>query len=74
MILKVTTYVEIDRISDQTGIPVLIDFLQNEFYEHLRKKSFTSTLAKTLKQGSPSIEDFKIISVDDALESLRKTK
>jgi len=74
MILKVTTYVEIDRIADQEGIPVLVSFLQNEFYEHLRKKSFTSILARALKQGSPPINDFKIISVDDALESLRTSK
>lgn len=74
MILKVVTYVEIDRIDDQSGIPVLVDFLQNEFYEHLRKKSFVNTLSRALRNGSPPIKDFKIISVDDAFETLRTSK
>lgn len=76
MVIKVPIYVEIDTV-DQRELPKLVGVLMQGFYEILRKEENYNT--KTYRYINISKKELsnlsmKIISRDDALESLRTSK
>lgn len=75
MIIKVSIYVELE-VSGPSTIPVFSSYFQRKFSETLRKKSFTKDLERYnfVECDGEVVEDFKVLTVEEALESLRVKK
>lgn len=75
MIIKVSIYVELEVPSPST-IPVFSSYFQRIFSEKLRKQSFIKDLERynLVECDGEVVEDFKILTVDEALEILRTRK
>lgn len=76
MIIKVPLYVEIGSVKEATDLQNLSKLISFEFYLRLRKESFEKLIKKInrLEPKSTGISELQIISIDEALESLRTKK
>jgi hypothetical protein len=73
MILKVPIYVDVQPGLTPDEIPVLVDFLCNEYYKILRKRKMSNPLPLeiTNKKSLAICEATEVISKKKALEFLR---